>query len=206
MTFLRTVLLFASLSLLACSQKEDTTEDVVSSSEDELRSVARSFFLREPLSGRRMEALRRDVAEADDGYRWVRNQGSAFAMQWETTSAESDALSSSQRVAVAQAAFAFRTGSRRALLRDVKVVDTSDASLGAALDAIGLDTMSPADADTTAKRTEILNALRTAAKTQSITVLTATLHYQVDMYWEGALVVIDEENKQILFATGGYGT
>ena len=204
MTFLRHAVLVASLSLLACSQKEDTTEGVVSASEDELRSVARSFFLREPLSGRRMEALRRDLLEADDGYRWVRNQGTAFAVQWETSSQR--ALTPSQRVAVAQAAFGFRAGSRRALLRDVKVVDASDASLAASLDAIGLDTMSPADDDTTAKRTEILDALRTVAKTRSITVLTAKLEYQVDMYWEGALVVIDEENEQILFATGGYGT
>ncbi len=152
-----------------------------------------------------MEALRREVLEAEDGYRFVRNQGSAFAMQWETRPA-ARALTDGERVAVAQAAFAFRTGSRRALLRDVRVVDSTDASLGAALDAIGLDVTSPPDADTEAKRAELLDALRTAAKTRSITVLTATLAYQVDMFWEGALVVIDEENQQILFATGGYGT
>jgi hypothetical protein len=155
-----------------------------------------------------MEALRREVLAADDGYVWVRNQGSAFAMQWELgshASTTTHALTDAERVAVAQAAFAFRTSTRRALLRDVKVVAANDADLGAALDAIGLSTSSP-DADTVAMRAEILEALQTAAKTRSITVLTATLHYQVDMYWEGALVVIDEDNQQVLFATGGYGT
>ncbi len=29
---------------------------------------------------------------------------------------------------------------------------------------------------------------------------------QVDMYWENALLVIDEKNHQILVVTGGYGT
>ena len=62
------------------------------------------------------------------------------------------------------------------------------------------------DAETDAKRAALEGALRDVARTRSITVMTARLTHQEDMLWEGALVVIDEDNRQILFATGGFGT
>lgn len=66
--------------------------------------------------------------------------------------------------------------------------------------------MNSPDPETEKARATLLASLRDAAKTSGITVHTAKLTHQVDMYWEGALVVIDEENEQMLIATGGFGT
>ena len=85
------------------------------------------------------------------------------------------------------------------------MVAPTDAALDASVDHVGLST-STLDTATLAARAKVLNALRSAARTRSVTVLTATLHHQPDMFWENALVVIDEGNHQLLVVTGGFGT
>lgn len=201
MTSLRTALLAALFVLPACSSFAPSEEPAsVESAEGELRSVATGFFVRAPLSGRRLEAFRRALEDGDMGFAWVRNQGNVEGLQWEGPARE--ALTDVQRATLVRAAFAFRG---RKGVRDLAPVATDDAALGAALDAIGLSESSPDDA-TLAEREKLFATLREVARTRTIHVLAATLHDQVDMYWEGALVVVDEENRQILIATGGYGT
>lgn len=211
----RAALLFLS-ALISCSaaacaapSAAPSDDSAVANDDAELRSIASGFFERSPLSDRAVEGLRRELARADDGYAWVRNQGGSFAVQWESD--RRAALSSSETTSLAQAAFAFHlrmadasmTGRR--YLHRVETVAADDASLGAALDAIGLSEDSP-DAATAAERAKLLSALRDAAARPGVTILRASLDYQPDMYWEGALVVVDPMHQQILFATGGYGT
>jgi hypothetical protein len=199
-------------AVAGCSAPTSSSPDDIAgtaSSEDELRSVATAFFEREPLGGARLETLRREASRADDGYAWTRNQGSVFAMQWETK--QTGALGDADRLALAQAAFTFHlrlgdpSARNRRYLGKLEVVPATDAGLDAALDHVGLSASS-GDASTLAERTKILSALRAAAHTRSVTLLKGELHYQVDMYWESALVVLDEENHQLLVVTGGYGT
>lgn len=199
-----------SLATIAgCSGPASSDDGAAESSEDELRSVATTFFERSPLGGARMENLRREVGRADDGYAWTRNQGSSFAMQWETKQA--GPLTDADRLALAQAAFTFHlrlgdpSARNRRYLGKLEVVEATDAALDAAVDHAGLSTSS-GDASTLAERAKIVAALRAVAHTRSVTVLKGELHYQVDMYWENALVVLDEENHQLLVITGGYGT
>ena len=209
MTCLRSLFVVLALALSGCAAETSTDSGAApaASSEDELRSVATSFFERQPLSGAPLENLRRAVGHADDGYAWTRNQGTSFGMQWETK--HTGALTDSDRTALAQAAFAFHVssngGKSRKYLGKVAFVATTDAALDAAVDTVGLSTSEP-DASTLAARAKIVKALGAAARAPSVTVLTGTLHYQVDMYWENALVVIDERNHQLLVVTGGYGT
>ena len=162
----------ASASAPGGSNEDDVTEE-------ELRSAATSCSVREPLSGARLETLRREIGDAADGHAWTRNQGSVFAMQWETRRAA--ALGEADRVAIAQAAFTFhlRLGDpsvkNRRYLGQVSLVATTDAALYASVDHVGLSTSTP-DADTHAARARVLDALRSAARTTSVTVLKATLH------------------------------
>ena len=203
--------ILVSSSVAACAAPSAASGDdsAVADDEAELRSVASGFFERSPLSDRAVEGLRRELARAGDGWVWVRNQGGSFAVQWESD--RRAALSNSETTSLAQAAFAFHlrmadaSMKNRRYLHRVETVAHDDASLGAALDAIGLSEDSP-DAATASERAKLLSALRDAAARPGVTILRDSLDYQVDMYWEGALVVVDETHRQILFATGGYGT
>ena len=189
-----------SLSLTGCSANpadSDSSENA-ESSDAELRSVASSFFQRTPLSGRRLETLRRTLDEGDMGHVWVRNQGTVTGVEWESRSRTNAALTDAQKTALVRAALSF-LGRRGA--RDVAPITDPEK----ALDTIGLYESSP-DADTAAERVKMLDALRDIARTRGVTVFTASLHDAPDMYWENALVVIDEENRQLVIATGGFGT
>ena len=76
--------------------------------------------------------------------------------------------------------------------------------LGLALDGIGL-MASTNDEATAEARGNLENALRAASQTPALTVFTGSLHHQVDVDWEGILVVVDDEHKQLLFARGAFG-
>jgi hypothetical protein len=201
------LLLSSGLFLGACSSPGGATDPAPSVSDDELRSVVRSFFIREPVSNPSVEALRKDLATFDAGYRWVRNQGGVVALQWE--SGEPAAMTARQREALVQAAFAFYverdTSPNRRYLEDLSKSDATRGALDDALAKIGLTVDSP-DAKTEAAHAALLDALYDVARVPAITVYTAKLTYEPDMYWEGAVLVIDEANKQVLIATGGYGT
>lgn len=208
--------LLLSLSLCAaplaigCSSAASSSDDpaMADGSDEELRSPATAFFEREPLSGTRVEALRRELTKASTGYAWVQNQGTVFGVEWQAPAA---ALDDGARASVVQAAFTFHLRNADASMKnrkyvsDLKAIAATDEALGAALDFVGLQP-DDGDAATTAERAKLADALGAAARTKSLTVYTGSLHYQVDMYWENVLVVVDEENRQILFATGGYGT
>lgn len=173
------------VSLTACSV--DATDEPSDSTEPELRSV--TFFQRSPMFGRWLETFRRVVDEGGMGHVWVQNQGTVTGVQWETSTSTSTMV---------RGALTF-LGRRGA--RDVKA--TTD--LEGALDTIGLAESSP-DVGTAKARAEMLDALRDIARTRGVTVFTATLHDAPDMYWENALIVVDEENRQLVVATGGFGT
>ena len=201
-------LCFLSCSLLlgACAQLSPEEDASASANEEELRAPRVTFFQRSPLSGKRMESFRAEVEGNLMGHAWTLNQGTVRGMQWETKDHAKLTLDASSRSALVQSAFALAIGSRaKKPFSGLKVVDTTDEALGAALDLVGL-TPSSASPDTEAERKKLDGLLRTLARTRSVTVLTGALHYQVDMYWENALVVVDEENEQILIVTGGYGT
>ena len=199
-----TAAVLSTFAVTGCAASADGTAP---STESEVRSVASAFFRRAPLSGRRLEELRTQIEQAEElgSFRWVRNQGASRGVQWEAR--EARPLTARERTELAQAAFAFDgSASGERLLGDLTVVAADDGeALGRALDAIGLEGTMP-DAETDAKRAALEGALRDVARTRSITVMTARLTHQEDMLWEGALVVIDEDNRQILFATGGFGT
>jgi hypothetical protein len=182
---LATALLF---SLTACTA-DSIEPDAVESSDAELRSL--TFFQRSPMTGRRLETFRSVVHEGGTGHVWVQNQGTVAGLEWSSTS-----TSTSMTIPRGALAFLGRRGAR-----DLKV--TTD--LEGALDTIGLYESSP-DGDTANERAKMLDALRDIARTRGVTVFTATLHDAPDMYWENALVVVDEENRQVVVATGGFGT
>jgi hypothetical protein len=189
MTLLRALtaaLLFSSIPACAASSPEI---DAVESEASELRSV--TFFERAPLSGRRLETFRGALAEHDMGHVWARNQGTVSGVQWEGRAKPTAA-------AVARGGLSF-LGRRGA--RDVKVA----TDLESALDTIGLQESSP-DPATAKARAELSAALRDIARTRGVTVFTASLHDAPDMYWENALIVVDEEHHQLVVATGGFGT
>jgi hypothetical protein len=188
MTILRALAAALLFSLTACTAGQ-AEPDAVESTDAELRSV--SFFRRSPMTGRRLETFRSVVDEGGMGHVWVQNQGTVTGVQWDTTRSTSAST-------VARGALSF-LGRRGA--RDLKA--TTD--LEGALDTIGLYESSP-DADTAKERVRMLDALRDIARTRGVTVFTATLHDAPDMYWANALIVVDEENRQLVLATGGYGT
>ena len=202
MTKLRSLLapLFISVAFAVTGCAADTadTGENSESSDSELRSVASSFFTRAPMSGRRLEAFRRALEDGDMGFVWVRNQGTVTGVQWETRSTSNAALTDAQRTALARAGLSY-LGRRGA--RDVKPT----ADLEKALDTVGLYESSPDDASQK-ERAKMLDALRDIARTRGVTLFTATLHDAPDMYWENALIVVDEENEQLVVATGGFGT
>ena len=188
MTLLRSLAAALLFSLTACSV--DATNEQAESTESELRSV--TFFQRSPMSGRRLETFRRVVDEGGMGHVWVQNQGTVTGVQWESRTT----TPSSSTVARGALSFLGRRGAR-----DVKA--TTD--LEGALDTIGLQESSPDDG-TRQERAKILDALRDIARTDGVTVYTASLHDAPDMYWENALIVVDAENRQVVVATGGFGT
>lgn len=201
-------LCFLSCSLLlgACAQSSAEEGATPNATDDELRAPQVTFFQRSPLSGRRMESFRAEVEGNLMGHAWTLNQGTVRGMQWETKDRAKLTLDATSRGALVQSAFASAIGSRaKKPFSDLKVVGTTDAELGAALDLVGLDPSS-ASPDTQAERKKLDGLLGSLARTRAITVFTGALHYQVDMVWENALVVVDEENEQLLVVTGGYGT
>lgn len=200
-------LCFLSCSLLlgACTQFS-ADEESASASDEEIRASQVTFFQRSPLSGRRMESFRTEVEGNLMGHAWTLNQGTVRGLQWETKDREKLTLDATSRGALVQGAFASAIGSRsKKLFSDLKVVGANDKELGEALDLVGLDPSS-ASPESEAERKKLDGLLGTLARTGSITVMTGALHYQVDMYWENALIVVDEDNEQILVVTGGFGT
>lgn len=201
-------LLLATCGLLFAGCSPDP-QGASSSAGDALRSPfqATSFFTRAPVSDPHVEALRANIDRFNMGYVWGRNQGDVVAIQWETNDARP--LTDEDRDAVAQAAFRFyiqqAATSDRLYLEDLTKSATGEAAFGDALAKVGFQ-VSSSDPETEAALATLLGSLRDAASTPGVSIHTAALDYQVDMYWEGALVVIDEQNRQLVIATGGFGT
>lgn len=190
MTILRSLAAALLLCSTAACTADATQVEPVEAADSELRSV--SFFQRSPMSGRRLETFRSVVDEGGMGHVWVQNQGTVTGLEWSST------ITGTSTSTIARGALAF-LGRRGA--RAVKA--TND--LEGALDTIGLQESSP-DQGTRDERAKMLDALRDIARTRGVTVLTATLHDAPDMYWENALIVVDEEHHQLVVATGGFGT
>ena len=188
MTILRALSAALLLSITACAA-DQTDAEPTESIDSELRSV--TFFQRSPMTGRRLETFRRVVDEGGMGHVWVQNQGTVTGVQW-----ESKTTASATTVVRGALTFLGRRGAR-----DLKPVTDLDG----ALSTIGLDESSP-DTETGKERARILDALRDIARTNGVTVYTASLHDAPDMYWENALIVVDEESRQVVVATGGFGT
>ncbi len=185
----------------------ESSEPAAAADAEELRSSATAFFSRDPLTGRRTEALRRELLRADEET-WIRTEGSAFGMQWESKS--SGPLSAAARADLVQAAFTFhlREGdpsvTNRKHISKLSPVAPTAAALDKALDAVGFIEAAE-NVSTKAARSRLAEALGAAARTTGITIYSGSANVQVDVDWEGVLVVVDEPNKQLLFARGAYG-
>ncbi|HEY8080072.1 MAG TPA: hypothetical protein VIF62_38340 [Labilithrix sp.] len=186
--------LFAAL-LLACSAE---TTDSASEAED-LRS--NSFDLRQPFSGARMEKLRKALSTIDDEGSFVRNYHRSAGVHFQRSSHA--ALTDAERAQLVSSAYTwwthFEDPSANEHVRDL-VVQTDG---GKALDAIGLE-VDVEDARSDAARAALEKTLATVAATRDVTVYTAVLPKE-DMSWHDLLAVVDEDEQEILFETGGYG-
>jgi hypothetical protein len=198
--FLLLPAVFAALAIGGCVASPADSE-VDSAALHSVEAAEAGFYLRAPLSNPNVEALRTALEHASDDA-WARNQGRTFGVAWEH--GPGGPLDATQRTAILQAAFSFAVGEHRDLLRRLEVLHEGE-ELGKGLDAVGLFPDGP-DARAADARARLDAALRRAAAEHGVTVLRATLSYEPDMAWEGALVVLDEANAQILVATGGYGT
>jgi len=193
MNLLRAALLSFTFVLATGCAAETTTEEDTSS--DELRSV--TFYEKHPFAGARMQKLEKALASIDDEGDFVRNYHRGTGIHFEGRVTD--------RAALVQAAYAWwNAGDRpsaKKLARDLTEVKGKD--LGTALDNIGLEP-DMQDAKTDAARASLEKTLSTLASTKGVSVYKATLPKE-DMYWHNLLVVVDEEQHEILFETGGFG-
>lgn len=194
-----------TIGAFATGCASDTSDDAAAS-EDDLRSIATSFYERTPLTGTRMEKMRRAL-EGDDNGMFLRNYHLSGAIHWESsvrTPTDTD------RANLVQAAFTFwqrqndPASPNKKYARGLAPVAATSSDLAAALDSIGLTTVNSDDATSTAARAELDAALVQLAGTNGVHVFVATLP-KGDMYWYKLLAVVDEENHEILLETGGYG-
>src|SRR4051812_12895215 len=165
--------LFAlTLSLLAVGCSVDTTE-TANESQDELRSVASGFYLKQPFAGARMETLRKELASIDDAGRFVRNYHLSAGVHFDTRSTH--ALTDAERADLVQAAYTFWMGQNDPSAKSRRwakgLARTSD--LASALDRIGLE-VDMSDPESDAARASLEKTLGVAAATKNVSVWSAT--------------------------------
>lgn len=186
----RAVLLAFTFVLAGCSA--ETAADETSADDAELRGT--SFYEKHPFAGARMQKLEDALGAIDDEGQFVRNYHRGTGVHWDGSAKATPAL--------VQAAYAWwNAGDRpssKKLARDLAVATPAEA-----LDSIGLEP-DMQDAKTTAARAALEKTFTTLASTKGVTVYKATLPKE-DMYWHNLLVVVDEEQHEILFETGGFG-
>jgi hypothetical protein len=191
-------LLAVGVAFLASAGCAASPEGSSGAGSEDLRASAAvtiAFSLEEPARSPRLEALRRELADSETGYEWVANESDTFAVRVEPWDPGADVPDLVQR------AFTFR---RQVPLRGLRKVPSSPDGLAGALDAVGRSVDGP-DLATKNERELLESRLRDAAAGEGAVVFRASLT-EPDMYWEGALVVVDPAHGEILFATGGYGT
>lgn len=184
---------FAFGAALACAACAAPSEDTTAA--DLRASASPQLTIVEPLASPKLEALRRELQQSEMGYEWVANESDTFAVRADPWAPDANVAD------LVQKAFVFR---RQVALRSLRMVPSSPDGLASTLDAVGRSVDGP-DAATTTERLLLESRLQDAAAGEGVIVFRASVK-EHDMYWEGAMIVVDPGHGEILFATGGYGT